>query len=60
MSEKQKKEINQQLYEKFFIELKKKHNIDKETFYNSEFYPSNFKELDEYIDTTKCTCEVIF
>ena len=26
MSEKQKKEINQQLYEKFFIELKKKHN----------------------------------
>ena len=58
MSEKQKKEINQQLYEKFFIELKKKHNIDKETFYNSEFYQSNFKELDECIDTIKCTCEV--
>ncbi len=26
-----------ELYNKFFIELKKKANIDRETFYNSNF-----------------------
>ena len=57
MSEKQEIFKNE-LYNKFFIELKKKENIDKETFYNSEFYLNDFYELDEYIDTTKCTCEV--
>ena len=57
MSEKQEIFKNQ-LYEKFFIELKKKYDIDKETFYNSEFYLNDFYELDEHIDTTKCTCEV--
>jgi hypothetical protein len=52
MSEKQEIFKNQ-LYEKFFIELKKKYDIDKETFYNSEFYLNDFYELDERIDTTK-------
>ena len=37
MSEKQEIFKNQ-LYNKFFIELKKKYDIDKETFYNSKFY----------------------
>ena len=31
-----------ELYNKFFIELKKKENIDKETFYNSEFHLYDF------------------
>ncbi len=57
MSEKQEI-FKYQLYEKIFIELKKKYDIDKETFCNSEFYFYDFYELDERIDTIKCTCEV--
>lgn len=57
MSEKQELFKNE-LYNKFFIELKKNENIDKETFYNSKFYLYDYYELDEYIDTAKCTCGV--
>jgi len=57
MSEKQEIFKNQ-LYEKFFIELKKKYDIDKETFYNSEFRFIDFYELDERKSIIKCTCEV--
>ena len=39
-----------ELYNKFFIELKKKENIDKEKFYNSEFYLYDFYELDEKLN----------
>ncbi len=46
-----------ELYNKFFIELKKKGNIDKEKFYNSEFHLFDY-ELDEKIDCTKCVCDV--
>ena len=44
MSEKQEIFKNQ-LYNKFFIELKKKYDIDKETFYNSEFIYMTFMNL---------------
>ena len=47
-----------ELYNKFFIELKKKENIDKETFYNSEFHLYDFYELDEKRDCTRCVCDV--
>jgi len=47
--------LNQQLYNKFFIELKKKENIDKETFYNSQFYLYDYYEVDTF---KKCTCDV--
>ncbi len=47
-----------ELYNKFFVELKKKENIDKETFYNSEFHLYDFFELDEKRDCTRCVCEV--
>ena len=33
----EKKKFKKQLYNKFFIELKKKENIDKVTFYGSNF-----------------------
>ena len=57
MSEKQEIFENQ-IYEKFFIELKKKYNIDKETFYNSKFRLIDYYDLDNFNDATKCTCEV--
>jgi len=47
-----------ELYNKFFIELKKNENIDKETFYNSNFELFDYYELEEKIDCTKCVCGV--
>jgi hypothetical protein len=47
-----------ELYNKFFLELKKNENIDKETFYNSEFHFYDFFELDEKRDCTRCVCDV--
>ena len=49
MSEKQEIFKNE-LYNKFFIELKKKENIDKETFYNSKFCLYDYYELEEIKD----------
>jgi len=47
-----------QLYEKFFIELKKNENIDKETFYNSNFELFDYYELEEKIKSIKCVCGI--
>ena len=57
MSEKQEIFKNE-LYNKFFIELQKKENIDKETFYNSKFYLFDYYELEEIKDGVTCTCGV--
>ena len=57
MSEKQEIFKNE-LYNKFFIELKKKENIDKETFYNSNFCLYDYYELEERKDNITCTCGV--
>ena len=57
MSEKQEIFKNQ-LYNKFFIELKKKYDIDKETFYNSEFELFDYYELEEKINSIKCVCGI--
>ena len=57
MSEKQEIFKNE-LYNKFFIELKKNENIDKETFYNSKFYLFDYYELEERKDGITCTCGV--
>lgn len=57
MSEKQEIFKNQ-LYEKFFIELKKNENIDKETFYNSNFELFDYYELEEKINSIKCVCGI--
>ena len=57
MSEKQEIFKNE-LYNKFFIELKKNENIDKETFYNSKFYLFDYYELEERKDGFTCTCGV--
>ena len=57
MTEKQEIFKNE-LYNKFFIELKKKENIDKETFYNSNFCLYDFYELEQQKDNITCTCGV--
>jgi hypothetical protein len=57
MSEKQEIFKNE-LYNKFFIELKKNENIDKETFYNSKFYLFDYYELEVIKDGVTCTCGV--
>ena len=56
MSEKQEIFKNQ-LYEKFFIELKKNENIDKETFYNSNFELVDYYEL-EGKNCARCVCGI--
>ena len=57
MSEKQEI-FKSELYNKFFIELKKNENIDKETFYNSEFELFDYYELEEKINSIKCVCGI--
>ena len=57
MSE-QQEIFKNQLYEKFFIELKKNENIDKETFYNSNFELFDYYELEEKINSIKCVCGI--
>ena len=47
-----------ELYNKFFIELKKNENIDKETFYNSNFELFDYYELEEKKHDIKCVCGV--
>ena len=41
-------------FDDFFKKVVVKDNVE----YNSKFYLNDFYELDECIDTTKCTCEV--
>ena len=57
MSEKQEI-FKSELYNKFFIELKKNENLDKETFYNSEFELFDYYELEEKINSIKCVCGI--
>ena len=57
MSEKQEI-FKSELYNKFFIELKKNENIDKETFYKSEFELFDYYELEEKINSIKCVCGI--
>ena len=57
MSEKQEI-FKSELYNKFFIELKKNENIDKETFYNSNFELFDYYELEEKINSIKCVCGI--
>ena len=59
MSMSEKQEIfKNELYNKFFIELKKNKNIDKETFYNSNFCLYDYYESEERKDNITCTCGV--
>ena len=40
------------------LKLKKNENIDKETFYNSEFELFDYYELEEKINSIKCVCGI--